>query len=144
VSFGPNCVLARPLMILVTATSRASRLPSVQSADLSFDQYYPSSAISQTNATFGPDAKSSRPNLHHNSNQPPGRGPIPKFQKIKSIQELRPRVNSQPLYRRANPEGGFISVSCNPKQAFSPNLTDTIPSAIASSDHPSSCHVPDM
>lgn len=41
----------------------------------------------------------------------PGRGPVPKFQKIQSVQELHPRTNVQPAYRRANPEGGFISVS---------------------------------
>ena len=41
----------------------------------------------------------------------PGRGPVPKFQKIQSVQELKPRMNVQPAYRRANPEGGFISVS---------------------------------
>lgn len=42
--------------------------------------------------------------------QVPGRGPVPKFQPIKSVQELHPRVHTQPAYRRANPEGGFISV----------------------------------
>ncbi len=40
----------------------------------------------------------------------PGVGLVPKFQKIKSVQELQPRINSQPPFRRANPEGGFISV----------------------------------
>jgi dual specificity protein kinase YAK1 len=35
---------------------------------------------------------------------------IPKIRKIKSIQDLQPQINSQPPYRRANPEGGFISV----------------------------------
>jgi dual specificity protein kinase YAK1 len=39
-----------------------------------------------------------------------GVGSVPKFQKIKSVQELQPRINSQPPFRRANPEGGFISV----------------------------------
>lgn len=29
------------------------------------------------------------------------------------MQELQPRVHAQPAYRRANPEGGFISV-CSP------------------------------
>lgn len=36
---------------------------------------------------------------------------MPKFQKFKSVQELQPRIHAQPAYRRANPEGGFISVS---------------------------------
>lgn len=35
---------------------------------------------------------------------------VPKIQKIKSVQELQPQINSQPPFRRANPEGGFISV----------------------------------
>jgi dual specificity protein kinase YAK1 len=43
----------------------------------------------------------------------PGRGPVPKFQKLKSVQELQPRINAQPPFRRANPEGGFISVRSN-------------------------------
>jgi dual specificity protein kinase YAK1 len=40
----------------------------------------------------------------------PGAGSVPKFQKIKSVQELQHRINAQPPFRRANPEGGFISV----------------------------------
>jgi dual specificity protein kinase YAK1 len=40
----------------------------------------------------------------------PGAGSVPKFQNIKSVQEVQPRINSQPAFRRANPEGGFISV----------------------------------
>jgi dual specificity protein kinase YAK1 len=36
---------------------------------------------------------------------------VPKFQPVKDTAELRPKINSQPPFRRANPEGGFISVS---------------------------------
>ena len=39
------------------------------------------------------------------------RGPVPRFSKLDSVQDLQPRVNPQPAFRRANPEGGFISVS---------------------------------
>ncbi len=38
-------------------------------------------------------------------------GPAPEFKKLRSMGDLRPTVNTQPPFRRANPEGGFISVS---------------------------------
>ncbi|EFE37503.1 hypothetical protein TRV_07844 [Trichophyton verrucosum HKI 0517] len=50
-----------------------------------------------------------------------GRGPVPKFQSIKCISELQPRINKQPAFRRANPEGGFIS----PLQALTTHLPAT-------------------
>jgi len=50
--------------------------------------------------------------------QPPpavsAKGPVPKFQKVTTLDDLRPKVNSQPPFRRANPEGGFISVIHSP------------------------------
>jgi dual specificity protein kinase YAK1 len=36
---------------------------------------------------------------------------VPKFQAVKNTADLQPKINSQPPFRRANPEGGFISVS---------------------------------
>ena len=39
------------------------------------------------------------------------KGPVPEFKKIRSPGDLKPKVNTQPAFRRANPEGGFISVS---------------------------------
>jgi hypothetical protein len=39
------------------------------------------------------------------SNPPPA-----KFHIVTTITELAPTVNTQPKYRRANPDGGFISV----------------------------------
>ncbi|KAJ6161346.1 hypothetical protein N7470_004742 [Penicillium chermesinum] len=47
--------------------------------------------------------------------------PIPPGRKIQSVQELQPRVHAQPAYRRANPEGGFIS----PLQALTSHLPST-------------------
>ena len=49
------------------------------------------------------------------------RGPVPRFTKLNSVQELQPRINPQPAYRRANPEGGFIS----PLQALTTHLPST-------------------
>lgn len=42
------------------------------------------------------------------------KGPVPEFRKVRTTQDLRPTVNAQPAFRRANPEGGFISVRIFP------------------------------
>ena len=39
------------------------------------------------------------------------KGPVPEFRRIRAPTDLKPKVNTQPPFRRANPEGGFISVS---------------------------------
>lgn len=71
---------------------------------------YPASATTQLNAVFGNDPKS--PSRRPQASQgPPGRGPVPEFTKLRSPSDIHPRINVQPAFRRANPEGGFISVS---------------------------------
>lgn len=60
---------------------------------------------------FGNDPKSPRRPVPQSAQGPPGRGPVPEFTKIRSTSDLQPKVNAQPAFRRANPEGGFISVS---------------------------------
>lgn len=111
-----SCFLGRELQTdpssFTTAASRPPRLPPLQSTDMNPEQYYPPSAGSLS-APFGYDGRSPRSaSISGGSQQPtPGRGPVPKFQKTKSVQDLQPRINAQPPYRRANPEGGFISVS---------------------------------
>jgi dual specificity protein kinase YAK1 len=42
---------------------------------------------------------------------PVPKGPVPRFVKCHSLSELQPRLNDQPPFRRANPDGGFLSVS---------------------------------
>lgn len=49
------------------------------------------------------------------------RGPVPEFRKLRAVSDLRPKVNAQPPFRRANPEGGFIS----PLQALTVHLPAT-------------------
>ena len=71
---------------------------------------YPPSATAQLNAVFGHESKPSRRPGPPASQGTPGRGPVPEFSKIRSLSELQPRINAQPAFRRANPEGGFISV----------------------------------
>jgi dual specificity protein kinase YAK1 len=89
---------------------QAQQLPPI-TPYTSNNEVYPSSATQQLNAVFGNDPKSPRRPAQQSAQGPPGRGPVPEFTKIRSVADLRPKVNSQPAFRRANPEGGFISVS---------------------------------
>jgi dual specificity protein kinase YAK1 len=88
----------------------APQLPSINPyAPAGQDSYSSSSAVTPMDGTFANDPKSPR-------RMPPqpvpsiNNGPVPEFKEIRSMGDLRPKVNSQPLFRRANPEGGFISV----------------------------------
>lgn len=88
-------------------------LPPIQPGESSPDQYYPASATAQLNAVFGREARSPRtlrPSQAGGGIDPP-RGPVPRFKKLDTVQDLEPKINPQPAFRRANPEGGFISVS---------------------------------
>ncbi|RDI88998.1 Versicolorin B synthase [Venturia inaequalis] len=71
--------------------------------------------------SFNRDPKSPvrpTPNLQ----PPPGmRGPVPKFTKCQNIADLDPQINEQPPFRRANPDGGFLS----PLQALTTQLPAT-------------------
>ena len=77
---------------------------------MSPESYYPSAASNPRPAT-----------LSRQQSQQQGPGPIPSFRKVKTMQDLNPKVNAQPLHRRANPEGGFIS----PLQALTTYLPAT-------------------
>ena len=37
-------------------------------------------------------------------------GPVPRFVKCLDTADLEPIINDQPPFRRANPDGGFLSV----------------------------------
>jgi dual specificity protein kinase YAK1 len=108
--------LALGAAILITApvASRphAPQLPPIQS-NMSPESFYPQSATAQLNAVYNREARSPRTATNPNPPQPLplGGGPVPKFQIVKSTADLQPKINTQPPFRRANPEGGFISVS---------------------------------
>jgi dual specificity protein kinase YAK1 len=82
---------------------------------MSPDSFYPQSATAQLNAVYNREARSPRTATNTNPNPPQmlplGSGPVPKFEKVANTADLRSRINTQPPFRRANPEGGFISVS---------------------------------
>lgn len=76
---------------------------------------YPSSVVANIDGAFNLDPKSPRRPV------PVSRGPVPEFKKLRAPSDLHPKVNSQPPFRRANPEGGFIS----PLQALTVHLPAT-------------------
>ncbi|KAM5345527.1 hypothetical protein ACJ41O_011388 [Fusarium nematophilum] len=78
---------------------------------------YPSSAVANLDGAFNLDPKSPRRPVP----QAVARGPVPEFKKLRAPSDLRPKVNAQPAFRRANPEGGFIS----PLQALTVHLPAT-------------------
>ena len=102
-----------------SARTQVSQLPPLQS-NMSPGSYYPQSATQQLNAMFG-----NEPQLPEAPQQqqmaPRSNAGVPQFAKCHSVTELEPRVNTQPPFRRANPEGGFIS----PLQALTTHLPST-------------------
>lgn len=102
-----------------SSTSHPNQLPPMQSPMTPRDQPYPQSATVQLNAVFGRDYKS--PQTHEHRNSVASRGQTPRFVPCNSSADLQPKVNAQPPFRRANPEGGFIS----PLQALTTHLPST-------------------
>ncbi|KAK3679320.1 dual specificity protein kinase yak1 [Recurvomyces mirabilis] len=102
-----------------TGRANASQLPPLQS-NMSPSSYYPQSATQQLNAMFGNEPKS--PQAPQQPQLAPGeKGPVPQFTKCNNVAELHPQMTQQPPFRRANPEGGFIS----PLQALTTHLPPT-------------------
>ncbi|OTA61870.1 kinase-like protein [Hypoxylon sp. EC38] len=82
---------------------------------------YTSSAVTPLDGTYANDPKSPRRALQSTNNTAVEKRPVPQFKKVNAVTDLRPKVNSQPPFRRANPEGGFIS----PLQALTVHLPAT-------------------
>ena len=82
----------------------------IQSPPSNGNRSHPATAPAQLSAGFAQELRSPRqPHSHPNYLRP--RGPIPRFRRLHSTDDLDPKINAQPPFRRANPEGGFISVS---------------------------------
>ena len=104
------------IFYLRVANSRAqpSQLPPLE-PPLSPENYYPSRA-SQLPSSFGQNHLSSSGAMTPQIISTP-----PQFTKCSTTAELRPKTNAQPPFRRANPEGGFLS----PLQALTTHLPAT-------------------
>lgn len=75
------------------------------------DAYQSSPPSQLPDSPYGSDPKSPRRNLPHgHAAAAAPKRQIPGFSRIRSPADLRPKVNAQPPFRRAAPEGGFISV----------------------------------
>lgn len=69
---------------------------------------------------------------------------VPRFAKCAKVSELRPQLNAQPLFRRADPEGGFISVSSRAQDVEQECETNMSMLASASSYYSSPSYLPNM
>ena len=78
------------------------QLPSMSS---NYDGY-PAQTVAHLDEALASNAKA--PQARVNPSLPK---PVPEFKKVRSSTELHPKNSAQPPFRRANPEGGFISVS---------------------------------
>ncbi|RMZ92706.1 hypothetical protein DV736_g4, partial [Chaetothyriales sp. CBS 134916] len=96
---------------------QAGFLTNVGNSDLSAESFYSPSQLAPPAGGNGRSVPASRSQLH----QQPGDGLVPRFQLVHVMQDIKHKVNAQPAYRRANPEGGFIS----PLQALTTHLPAT-------------------
>ncbi|KAJ4292150.1 dual specificity protein kinase yak1 [Collariella sp. IMI 366227] len=88
----------------------APQLPPLNPYAPNQDSYSPSSMNQMDVSYVG--AKSPNKRAPQPSAMPPtDKGPVPEFRRIRASTDLKPKVNGQPPFRRANPEGGFISVA---------------------------------
>ncbi|KAI4596549.1 dual specificity protein kinase yak1 [Pestalotiopsis sp. 9143b] len=105
--------------------------PTRANSDYSSSPYYPSRQSSQLPAlaSYGNNGQDSQPGSaapYDGANDLKPRRtqekkPVPEFKKLRAVSDLRPVVNAQPPFRRANPEGGFIS----PLKALTTQLPGT-------------------
>ncbi|KAI9753201.1 MAG: dual specificity protein kinase yak1 [Lichina confinis] len=91
----------------------------IQSPPSNGNRSHPATAPAQLSAGFAPELRSPRQLSHPNYMRP--RGPVPRFRRLHTTDDLDPKINAQPPFRRANPEGGFIS----PLQSLTTHLPST-------------------
>ncbi|KAJ6786564.1 hypothetical protein PWT90_07322 [Aphanocladium album] len=74
---------------------------------------YPSATVAHLDGTFNSKSpqRAAAPTVKR----------VPEFRKLRAVSDLQPKNNRQPPFRRANPEGGFIS----PLQALTAHLPAT-------------------
>lgn len=103
-----------------SSRQQTRQIPSATPYSSKSETRNPSASV-QLNAVLGNDGRSPRRHITQNSLSHSGRGCVLQFVKIRSAADLQPKINSQPAFRRADPEGGFIS----PLQALTSHLPST-------------------
>ncbi|KAH8673821.1 kinase-like domain-containing protein [Xylariales sp. PMI_506] len=98
---------------------QGSQLPSMSSYGVGGQDSFPAVSASALENAYSSDTSS--PRRPYQQAVIPEKRPVPEFKKVRAITDLRPKVNPQPPFRRANPEGGFIS----PLQALTVHLPAT-------------------
>ncbi|QUC22155.1 uncharacterized protein UV8b_06396 [Ustilaginoidea virens] len=111
----PNAQPEYPQSPYYAGRSACQNLPPIMPFNSPQDSYSSSGLASFDGASFPNGPKSPR------RQNPPPQKSVPEFRKVRALTELRPKVNRQPPFRRANPEGGFIS----PLQALTSHLPAT-------------------
>lgn len=86
-----------------TGRPSAQHLPPISPFASSQDGYS-SSAVSNLDGSLASNPKSPQ------RQNPTPLKPVPEFKKVRAMSDLHPKISRQPPFRRANPEGGFISV----------------------------------
>ncbi|KAI0202255.1 kinase-like domain-containing protein [Astrocystis sublimbata] len=100
---------------------QSSQLPPI-APYLSGQDGYQSATVAGLDGAYANDpTMQRRPSQAHGTHVPAAKKPVPQLRKIENPSELQPRINDQPPFRRANPEGGFIS----PLQALTVHLPAT-------------------
>lgn len=83
----------------------------MQNVDPNPDQYYAHSPMEQLSATRNGKSQVTPRTQSASLGRAPGAGPVPRFQKSSLCRSFNLASILSHLFRRANPEGGFISVS---------------------------------
>ncbi|KAL2159595.1 hypothetical protein VTH06DRAFT_2164 [Thermothelomyces fergusii] len=99
------------------APAPAPQLPPVNQYANNPESYSPSVVPPMDGSYADPKSPKRAPQQSAAQNK----GPVPEFRRIRAASDLKPKVNDQPPFRRANPEGGFIS----PVQALTVQLPAT-------------------
>ncbi|KAK9781855.1 putative Kinase-like domain-containing protein [Seiridium cardinale] len=94
-----------PSSTYYSSSRQGSQLPSIATYGNNGQDSQPNSA-----APFDGGANDMKsPRRAFQPAQLPEKKPVPEFKKLRTMSDLRPTVNTQPAFRRADPEGGFIS-----------------------------------
>lgn len=88
----------------------SQQLPPMAPFPAALDQYPQPGVMSPRGDTWPNNPTSPKRMVSMSAGPVVSKGPVPEFKKIRTSQDLQPRVTAQPAFRRANPEGGFISV----------------------------------